>query len=107
MSLDQQSTVDALGIETITNAVVLTIIDSWDWENQDLHLAALQKKLDAYINFISSGQLLDACPKARGRRVRIDVIGRYPVPKETIGFFREVEQRYSNLDVKIAHKTLT
>jgi hypothetical protein len=91
MSLDQENTVDAVGIEPATEYVVLTITDAWGWDDETAHLLALQKKLNAYFDFVSSGQLLQAYPKATGRRVRIDVIGKYRIPESASAFFEQAK----------------
>jgi hypothetical protein len=55
--------------------------DSWDWVDEKNHLLALQAKLNAYFEFIQSGQIHESFPEAAGRRIVINVIGRYPIPK--------------------------
>lgn len=46
MGLENLNAVDAVGIETESDYVVLSIIDSWDWSNERSHLLALQGKLN-------------------------------------------------------------
>lgn len=77
MSIFNPFTVDAIGTEEETGTVVLSIIDSWDWTNEQAHLEALQAKINAYFDFIESGQLLDAYPAANNRPLRIDVATKY------------------------------
>jgi hypothetical protein len=81
MSPEKSNTVDAIGIEKDTGVAILTIIDSWDWIDEKRHLLALQEKLNAYFNCIESGEIYEAYPKAAGRKIIIDVIGRFSVPK--------------------------
>lgn len=80
MALDKIDSVDAVGIETSTDSIVLTIADSWDWSDEGAHLLALQAKLNSYFDFIEDGQLVESYPSAVGRRQVIDVITRYPLP---------------------------
>lgn len=56
MAIDDPAIVDAIGIVR-TGMVVLTILDSWDWEEAKSHLLALQSKLNAYFDFIEEGKL--------------------------------------------------
>ncbi|PWU17391.1 MAG: hypothetical protein C5B50_11435 [Verrucomicrobia bacterium] len=79
MGLDNPKTVDAAGIEKETEFAVLTIADSWDWEDERQHLEALQTKLNAYFNFIESGQIRHSYPEAAGRKVVIEIVGKYPL----------------------------
>ena len=78
MSLDQPNKVDAIGLDNETDQTVLTIADSWDWNNEPKHLIALQAKLNAYLEFIESGQVWDEYPTAKGKNLRIDVVFRFP-----------------------------
>ena len=77
MTLETVETVDAIGIEDATQHAVLTIADSWDWEDERIHLSALQDKLNAYFEFIESGQIWEFYPTAHGKRIRIDVVFRF------------------------------
>lgn len=64
MALDKTHVVDAAGVEKDTGCVVLTIADDWSWDDQKKHLLALQEKLNAYFNFIESGEMLESYPDA-------------------------------------------
>lgn len=107
MPLDQENTVDAVGIETATDVVALTIADSWTWEDETAHLLALQKKLNAYFDFVSGGQLVESYPKAKGRKVRIDIIGRYPLPVSALDFLRKAQQVAASRGIDVATKTIS
>lgn len=74
MGLEDLNTVDAIGLERESGAAVLTLIDSWDWRDEENHLDALQSKLNAYFNFIESGQIGETHPQAVGRKLFIDVV---------------------------------
>jgi len=54
MSLNDPQVVDFLGTRRDQRAVVLTVVDDWDWTDEMRHLRALQRKLDAYFAFIAS-----------------------------------------------------
>ena len=81
MSLNDPQVVDFLGTRPDERAVVLAVVDDWDWNDEMRHLRALQRKLDAYFAFIASGELLAAYPDAVGKDVVIDLIARLPIPK--------------------------
>jgi hypothetical protein len=80
VSLDSAAVVDFMGLRRDGRAVVLTLVDDWDWSDELRHLRALQRKLDAYFAFIGSGELLLAYPDAIGKEVVIDLIARLPIP---------------------------
>lgn len=104
MSLDNIETVDAVGTENGTNTVVLSIMDSWDWEDKQKHLAALQNKLDAYFGFVESGQIYEAYPEATGKSLRIDIISRYPMPEAGQGVLAKASDIASKLNMTITQR---
>jgi Family of unknown function (DUF6572) len=80
VSLGNPAVVDFLGTLPDRSAVVLTLVDDWDWTDEVRHLRALQQKLDAYFAFIESGEMLVAYPDAVGKEVVIELISRLPIP---------------------------
>ncbi len=80
MSLDNVGCIDAIGIENESGNAVLTIADSWVWSDVESHLSALRAKLNAYFEFIDTGQIWEDYPAANGRALVIDVVTRYPLP---------------------------
>ncbi len=105
MSLDNTEVVDAVGTEKDSGTVVLTIFDAWDWDDQRRHLLALQAKLNAYFGFVESGQIYEDYPTAAGKRLRIDVISRYPMPDAAVTFRDEAADVASRLDITITYRT--
>ncbi|WP_446812193.1 DUF6572 domain-containing protein (plasmid) [Methylomonas sp. 2BW1-5-20] len=103
MSLDNIEVVDAIGTENESDTVVLSIIDSWDWDDVNLHLAAIQNKLNAYFGFIESEQIYETYPSAIGKSVRIDILSRYPVPKEGLKLFQDASNVASRLNIRVNH----
>jgi hypothetical protein len=81
MGLDKSLVIDAAGVEKSTGDIVLSIIDSWPWDEEDEHLLALQDKLNAYFEFVQSGQIWESYPEARSRHVVIELISRFAPPK--------------------------
>jgi len=104
MSLENIETVDAVGTEKGTNTVVLSIMDSWNWEDQERHLIALQDKLNAYFGFVESGQIYEAYPQATGKSLRIDIVSRYPMPEAGRGFLAKAADVASKLNLTITQR---
>lgn len=104
MSLENLETVDAIGLEKASDVVVLTIVDSWDWDDERGHLVALQAKLNAYFGFIESNQIGESYPDAQGKILRIDLIGKYPLPTAAIHFLEKASVIASELGVTINSK---
>jgi len=76
MSIEQVGVVDAIGVDKETGQVFLTISDHLEWSDE--HLLLLQEKLNLYIGFVESGELLEVYPDSEGREVVINVICKYP-----------------------------
>lgn len=106
MALDKFDTVDAVGIETSTDCVVLAIADSWDWSDEVAHLLALQAKLNSYFDFIDEGQLVQSYPSAAGRKQVIDVITRFPLPAVAIALLDRARESVSNLQIEIRSRCI-
>lgn len=90
MSVNDTRIIDAVGVEKITNYVVLTIMDQLDWEDEQKHLVLLQDKINTYISFIESGELVEAYPEAKNRKTAISVVGKHKPTPDAIRFFLKV-----------------
>lgn len=101
MALEKLETADAIGIETLTGCVVLTITDSWDWSDERSHLLALQAKLNRYFDFIEEGQLIESYPAAIGRKKVIDIVTRYPLPSAGVALLNKARESVSDLQIVI------
>src|SRR5262245_20829342 len=97
MPVDNPEVVDAVGTEVATGNIVLTICDHLDWTDAESHLHLLSEKINRYLGFIESGELLENYPSAAGKSVRIDIYAKYPLTEEACRFFdhaREVARTY-------------
>jgi hypothetical protein len=76
MSVTQTSIVDAIGIEGSSGKLVMTISDHLSWEEEDDHIALLREKLNSYLRFVESGELVEAYPAAAGKQVVVEIVAR-------------------------------
>lgn len=104
MSLDTINAVDAVGIDKEIDVVVLTIVDTWGWQDEREHLAALQGKLNAYFAFVESGEIYGVYPSAAGKSIRIDLVGRYQLPAAAAVFLEKASAAAAQLGLTIQHK---
>ena len=91
MSVDQFDVVDITSISE-NGEVVLTISDHFDWHDTIRHQATLQKKLNAYLTFVESGEILRRYPDAKERSVVFEVVFRFK-PDEGGRLFLERAQQ--------------
>jgi hypothetical protein len=89
MTVEDTDKIDFVTGERRTGDMILTISDHLDWdENEGEHLVVLQKKLNMYLEFIESGQIYAQIPQAAGRKIVIQVMGKYPLSEEAGKFYR-------------------
>ena len=80
MSISETETVDFATIDKATGDVWLVITDHLPWdEDEGGHLLLLQDKLNAYLRFIESGEMLQQFPQLGGRRICIVLAGKFPL----------------------------
>jgi hypothetical protein len=72
-TIEDTSAVDAIGIDKNTGKVVLKIFDHLDWEDELSHLYLLQEKINSYLKFMESEQILNAYPDSKNRKLLIAI----------------------------------
>ena len=90
MSIEQTETVDFVSVDRASDDLLLTISDHLAWdEGEGEHLLLLQNKLNAYLRFIESGEVVKKFPEARDRNVVINVVGQFPLSEKAKLFFEK------------------
>lgn len=74
MSVEQFEVVDIISIDKQTGHVVLTISDHLDWSDTARHQTILQSKMNAYLAFVESGEILKSYPDAAGRSIAFKIV---------------------------------
>jgi hypothetical protein len=93
MAIEKTNVVDAIGVDKATGDIVLTITDYLDWESSEAkHLHMLRDKLNTYLHFIESGELIKTYPDAVGRRPVISLVGRREPSAAALRFFAAARQ---------------
>ena len=105
MTVEQTDVVDFVSVNRADGRVVLTVSDHLSWED-DEHLLTLQEKLNAYISFVESGQLLRDYPDATDRAVRIEIVCKYPPSELALKFLNLVRGRFDEMGVELSHEIL-
>jgi hypothetical protein len=89
MGIDNLAVVDVIGVQG--DYVVLTVSDAADWEDMPLHLFSLQEKINAYLQFVESGQIVEDYPLSVGKSVIVEVLFLYDYPEQAIPFLERFE----------------
>ena len=90
MSINQIGTIDIIGT-TADGKVMLTISDHHSWE-ETWHLQLLQDKINAYLQFIESGQIFEDYPSAIGRELVIETAMKYQPTSEATLFLKKAKK---------------
>jgi hypothetical protein len=72
------------------------------WENDEsAHLIVLQKKLNAYLRFVESGEVFEKVPDARGRNIVINLVGKFRLSESADIFLRKVSDTVENAGLRL------
>ena len=92
MTVEQTGAIDFIHVAKVSGDIRLTIVDHLPWnKDEGAHLLLLQKKLNNYLEFIESGQILEQIPDARNRKMVINVVGEYPLSDAAKVFLKKAD----------------
>jgi hypothetical protein len=106
MTIENDSQIDGMGLETSTGKVVLTISDHLDWTDPQAHLQVLERKVNAYLGFIDSGQIFEQMSDARGRKLKIAVYQQFSEPSEVSPILDGLARQLDAIDIELWHGDL-
>jgi hypothetical protein len=92
MSVEDENSIDIVGVDRMTGHVVLTICDHLDWSDSTAHQLLLQAKLSRYLAFVESGEVLQSYPDARNRLVVFKVVLRFAPDEGGRSFLAKAQQ---------------
>ena len=101
MTVENATQIDAIGIETSTGKVVLTISDHLDWSQTPAHLQVIESKVNAYLAFVQGPQLIEVNPDARDRQVKIAIYQAHPEPEEVTPIFNKLAQQLGFVGIEL------
>jgi hypothetical protein len=91
MSVEQPKVIDVISTDSKSGYVLLTVSDHLDWNDLDSHMMKLQEKLNYYLAFVESGEILESYPSAKGRSILIEVIFKHPPISEATEFLQKTK----------------
>lgn len=78
MSVEQPDVIDLISTDRLAGDVILTISDHLDWSNSTAHQLLLQTKLNRYLAFVQSGEILETYPAAKGKPIVFSAVFKFP-----------------------------
>ena len=107
MAIDQPDVVDLVTIDKLSGDVLLSISDHLPWGDlESAHLVLLQSKLNRYLSFVESGDMVDRFPETSGRKIVINLVCKFPPSEEGINLIQNATAaiRQAGFDLRV--KTL-
>lgn len=107
MTINQTGVVDFISIEPAGN-VKLTISDHLEWEEDTgEHLLLLQEKLNSYLAFVESGEILKTYPKAEGKAVVISIYCKYSPNELARRFIHQATATIEAAGMKLQYEVIS
>jgi hypothetical protein len=66
-----------ISTDRLTGDVVLTISDHLDWSDSTAHQVLLQSKLNRYLAFVESDEILESYPNAKGKPIVFSAVFKF------------------------------
>ena len=105
MSVEQLDVIDVISTDK-TGHVVLTISDHLDWSDSLQHQATLQKKLNKYLAFVESGELLERYADAKGRPVAFKIVFKFKPDTQGRQFLSKVKDIVESAGFTLRYESL-
>ena len=71
--IENPDVIDVVSHDSTGEEWKLIIVETSEWNNSPEKLQGLQKKLNNYLHFALDGQMQQAYPKSRGKRIAIQI----------------------------------
>jgi hypothetical protein len=104
MAVDDFKIIDILSTDLSGN-VILTISDHLDWVESAQHQATLQEKLNRYLAFVESCEILDSYPDAKGRRIVFRVVTQHEPDASGFEFLGQARKIIERAGFEFQHVT--
>jgi hypothetical protein len=92
MSLLDVDSIDYIGVNILFKHVYVGIFDDLDWDDEAAHCALLTKKIDRYMQYIRSGQILLSYPAVRGYAIVFEYVATRPMTPSAEQFWKTRER---------------
>lgn len=104
MSVEQIDKIDIIST-TDEEKIELTISDHLEWDEENNHILVLQNKINAYLDFIQNGQILEVYPNLKNKDIIISLMMKYNPNEEALAFLSHCEEFMETLDLAFKWKT--
>jgi hypothetical protein len=92
VTVQDENVVDIVSINEARSAVVLTVSDHLDWSDTERHQTVLQTKLNRYLAFVESGELLERHPASKGLAVVFVIVFKFKPDRKAEAFLSRAKE---------------
>jgi hypothetical protein len=96
MTVEQTKVIDIISLDKQTGQVILTVSDHLEWDDGTRHQEILQAKLNTYLAFIESGEILEKYPDAVERTIAFEVVLKFKPDLEGRAFLGRAQKVIEN-----------
>ncbi len=104
MSILETDKIDMIATRPDSNVVKLVVSDHLDWDDVDGHSSMLQAKINTYISFVETGQLLliKEPPIPENPDVMISLAVPDPLGRAALDYLSRVRESLADIDIGFA-----
>ena len=99
MPVSDPDVVDGIGVDQENDTVLMQMTEARDWSDPVAQVRDLQNKTNAYIKFVSGGQI-DEITAFRGRPIEFQVFFQFLPPAECNAIFRALEAHLAEMKIR-------
>ena len=92
MTVEQTKLIDIISLDKRTGQIRLTVSDHLEWNDSTRHQEILQAKLNAYLAFVESGEILKKYPDAAQRTILFRIVLKFKPDPEGIAFLSRAQK---------------
>ena len=96
VTVERTKVIDIISLDKRTGQVILTVSDHLEWNDSTRHQEILQAKLNAYLAFVESGEILDKYPDAMERKIVFKVVLKFKPDPEGRAFLYRAQNVIEN-----------
>ena len=85
MTIEQTDKIDFIG-ESESGNIVLTVSDHLEWDKENEKLFLLQEKINSYLAFLESDEVLEHYPNSKYQAYIINIVSKYKPTEEAEKF---------------------
>ncbi len=92
MTVEDENVVDIISVKQDAATVRQQICDHLDWTDTVRHQTLIQNKLNRYLAFVESGEMLESYPAAKGLAVEFEIVFKFRPDSSAEAFLRAARQ---------------